>query len=212
MAALSKAVTDMLHRLNGIVLERSDQVGGMTVGITGIILGCDTVNPPNHLKGRTLKISAQQPFVDGVGITMVLSTDTFDKHEIMSAKLAASSSFWGDDWLSLLNVDEYGDEDFEMPIFVGMVSPWTSRHVFKAIFEAVDDPERQLAYLPYVILGYLKQETIFYELKECPVMDKVLQDISFFVQKHCAPYVQERYAQLMSERQTKPKRAKIDCA
>ena len=207
MAALSKADTDMLHRVNDIFLERPNQQGGMTVGITGIILGFDDTDPmPNHLKCRSIKVSAQQPVVDGVRITLVFSTGTLSIEEIMIAMLAGTAAFWGEGWLGLLEHKDWRKENIALAVFVGMLSPWSTEHVPKAFFEAFKgDPKNLEKYLPVLVLGYLKQQTVVNELEECPEIEKALEDLEVFVAKFCDPNVQERYAQL---RPKSTKRAK----
>ena len=127
------------------------------------------------------------------------------------AKLAASASFWGFDWLELLEHKDWRQENVALAVFVGMLSPWASTYVIQAFFETFKGDSKSLEkYLPVLVLGYLKQQTRSDAL-ECPEMEteveKAIETLDYFVSKFCEPYVQERYAALRTK---SAKRAKLD--
>ena len=216
MAALTNPFSDeqmdMLRRVNFIPLERSDQAGGMCTGRTGMIFGLGTPNPPDRLKGKMYKITKQQPVIDGIEVTMVLSTDSLSPEEIIKARLAFFPSFWDEFGLPLLSDWTQGEDDVGFLIFVGMLSPWASTYVIKAVFDTFkDDPKNLETYLPVLVFGYLKQPSIFYNLEHTPEMDKALEDIGYFVNTQCIPFIQARYAEVMTKRaEQQAKRAKVE--
>ena len=209
---LSKMTMDFLMRMKDFEIARADQEGGLPVGKSGYILDTDLNLNNDKYKGRMIRITDPKQKIEGFDINMLIMVDDMERDDRKTAKMAMFASFWDleNDWSHCL-YDEQQQSDIEFAVFIGMLSQWASPYVYDALIATFekDDPKQLKYYLPVLTFGYLNQYSNYFHLKESEPMNQALEDLSYFVDKHCSPFIQERYARLMAERQERrSKRAK----
>ena len=210
---LEEKTMDFLMRMKNYTIARADQDGGLPVGTSGYILDTDLNLSNDKYKGRNIRIKHSNPKIGGFDINMVIIVDDLTRDEKVIARMAIFPSFWdGDefDWIDCLDDEEKDGFDVEFAVFIGMLSQWASAYVYNALVSFFEDDPKQLKYyLPVLAFGYLNQYTNYFHLNDTDAMNKAFEDLGYFVDKHCSPFIQDRYARLMIEREARrSKRAK----
>lgn len=199
---LSKMTMDFLMRMKDFEIARVDHEGGLPVGKSGYILDTDMNLSNDKYKGRRIRITDPKQKIEGFDVNMLIML--LEREDKKVAKMAMFASFWDleNDWFDCL-YGEDGEPDIELAIFIGMLSQWASPYVYDAVIATFekDDPKQLKYFLPVLAFGYLNQYTNYFHLKESDPMNQALEDIEYFVVNHCSPFIQDRYARLMTERQ-----------